>query len=72
MLHSALSRALATAHVEDLHRSAAPRHEIRLARRAASPPTRSAESDRDRAIRRRGLLIAGLDLRGRQPGVRRK
>ena len=35
MLHPALSRALATAHIEDLHRAAAPRHKIRLARRVA-------------------------------------
>ena len=31
MLHPALSRALATAHIEDLHRAAAERHTIRLA-----------------------------------------
>ena len=35
MLHPALSRALATAHIEDLHRAAALRHTIRLARRVA-------------------------------------
>jgi hypothetical protein len=35
MLHPALARALATAHVEDLHRAAARRHTIRLARRVA-------------------------------------
>ena len=35
MLHPALARALATAHIEDLHRAAARRHTIRLARRAA-------------------------------------
>jgi hypothetical protein len=38
MLHPALSRALATAHIEDLHRAAAPRHRIRLARRVADEP----------------------------------
>jgi hypothetical protein len=38
MLHPALSRALATAHIEDLHRAAAPRHAIRLARRVAHAP----------------------------------
>ena len=36
MLHPALARALATAHIEDLHRAAARRHTIRLARRAAA------------------------------------
>ena len=35
MLHPALIRALATAHVDDLHRAAASRHAIRLARRSA-------------------------------------
>jgi len=38
MLHPALSRALATAHIEDLHRAAARRHTIRLARRVAHAP----------------------------------
>ena len=35
MLHPALARALATAHVEDLHRAAARRRAIRLARHVA-------------------------------------
>jgi hypothetical protein len=35
MLHPALARALATAHIEDLHRAAARRYTIRLARRVA-------------------------------------
>jgi hypothetical protein len=34
MLHPALIRALATAHIEDLQRAAARKHTIRLARRA--------------------------------------
>ena len=38
MLHPALTRALATAHIEDLHRTAARRHAIRLARRVAREP----------------------------------
>jgi hypothetical protein len=38
MLHPALARALATAHIEDLHREAARWHTIRLARRAAHGP----------------------------------
>ena len=35
MLHPALARELATAHIDDLHRAAARWHTIRLARRAA-------------------------------------
>ncbi len=35
MLHPALARALATTHTEDLHRAAARRRTIRLARRVA-------------------------------------
>ena len=35
MLHPDLARALAAAHIEDLHRAAARRHTIRLARRVA-------------------------------------
>ena len=38
MLHPALSRAIATAHIDDLHRAAAPRHTIRLGRRVAHAP----------------------------------
>ncbi len=38
MLHPALTRALATAHIEDLRRAAARRHTIRLARRTAHEP----------------------------------
>ena len=38
MLHPALTRALATAHIEDLHRTAAQRYAIRLARRVAHEP----------------------------------
>ncbi len=38
MLHPALSRALATAHIEDLHRAAAPGHTIRSARRVVHTP----------------------------------
>jgi hypothetical protein len=34
MLHPAVTHALATAHIEDLHRAAAGWHTIRLARRA--------------------------------------
>ena len=35
MLHSALTRALATTHIEDLHRTAARRHASRLGCRVA-------------------------------------
>jgi hypothetical protein len=45
MLHSALGRALATAHIEDLLRDAAQRHTIRLARRVAQEPHLAAASD---------------------------
>ena len=38
MLHPDLARALATAHIEELHRAAARRLAIRLARRAAHEP----------------------------------
>jgi hypothetical protein len=38
MLHPALTRALATAHSEDLHRAAARARTIRLARRVVPEP----------------------------------
>ena len=38
MLQPALARALASAHIDDLHRAAARRHTIRLARRVAHGP----------------------------------
>ena len=38
MLHPDLARALATAHIEDLHRAAARRRTIRFARRVAHEP----------------------------------
>jgi hypothetical protein len=38
MLHPALAQAAATAHIEDLHRAAARRHTIRLARRVEHEP----------------------------------
>jgi hypothetical protein len=44
MLHPALSRALATAHIEDLRRAAAQRHTIRLARRVTHEPHLAAAS----------------------------
>jgi hypothetical protein len=38
MLHSGVARALATAHIEDLHRAAARGRAIRCARRVAHEP----------------------------------
>jgi hypothetical protein len=38
MLHPALARALASAHIDDLHRAAARWHTIRLAHGAAHEP----------------------------------
>jgi hypothetical protein len=43
-MHPALSRALATAHIEDLHRAAAQRHKIRLARSVKHEPETPAVS----------------------------
>jgi hypothetical protein len=37
MLHPALTRALATAHIEDLHRSATPRQTIRVQQGGPTP-----------------------------------
>jgi hypothetical protein len=45
MLHPALSRALATAHIEDLQRAAARSHAIHLARRVGQEPHVVAASD---------------------------
>jgi hypothetical protein len=58
MLHPALARALADAHIEDLHRAAARRHTIRLARRVAHEPHVAATP---RAM----LRSASTRLRGR-------
>jgi hypothetical protein len=44
MLHPALARALASAHIDDLHRAAARWHTIRLAHRAAHEPRVAARS----------------------------
>jgi hypothetical protein len=38
MLHPAISQAIATAHIEDLHRAAKRSHTIRLVRRVAHAP----------------------------------
>ena len=58
MLHPALARALATAHIEDLQRAAARRHTIRLARRVAHEPRVAATSiavQRSASTQPRGL-----------------
>ena len=44
MLHPALARTLASAHIDDLHRAAARWHTIRLAHRAAHEPRVAATS----------------------------
>jgi hypothetical protein len=44
MLHPDLARALASAHIDDLHRAATRRHTIRLAHRAAHEPRVAATS----------------------------
>ena len=44
MLHPALHRALAIARIEDLHREAAQRHTIRLARSVTDEPHMAAAS----------------------------
>src|SRR6478672_1586141 len=44
MLHPALARALASGHIDDLHRAAARWHTIRLAHRAAHEPRVAATS----------------------------
>src|SRR5689334_9553704 len=44
MLHPALARELASAHIDDLHRAAARWHTIRLAHRAAHEPRVAATS----------------------------
>jgi hypothetical protein len=44
MLHPALARALASAHIDDLHCAAARWHTIRLAHRAAHEPRVAATS----------------------------
>ena len=53
MLHPALSRALATAHIEDLHRAATPRRTIRVRQGDLNP--RAATPRRTIRLRRDGL-----------------
>jgi hypothetical protein len=60
MLHPELSRALATAHIEDLHRAAAERHTIRLARSATHEPHIAAA--------RRVPILRGRRWTGRRTG----
>jgi hypothetical protein len=66
MLHPALTRALATAHIEDLHRAAVRRHAIRLARRVvdeprvAAAPIAALRSASTRLRARRALQADGM------------
>ena len=62
MLHPDLARALAAAHIEDLHRTAARRHTIRLARDVAHEPRVAATpmaTLRSASTRLRGRTRAG-------------
>ena len=62
MLHPALARALATAHIEDLQRAAARSHAIRAARRVAHEPHMPATSNapqRPASTQLRGLRAPG-------------
>ncbi len=64
MLHPALHRELATAHIEDLHRAAAARHKVRLARRVAHAPhvaARPIAIVRSASTRIRGLRAPQAD-----------
>jgi hypothetical protein len=72
MLHPALSRALAIAHIEDLHRAADPRRLIRLGRRDADAPHVAAPPiPIARSASTRRPPMAGLHPRERQARVRR-
>ena len=64
MLHPALSRALATAHLEDLHRAAAERHTIHLASSVAHEPHVAAAS--------RVPIVGGRRWTGRRDGRSRR
>jgi hypothetical protein len=59
-----LSRALATARIEDLHRDAAQRHAIRLARRVTHEPHVAAAS--------RVPILSGRRWTGRRDGRSRR
>ena len=63
MLHPDLARALADAHIEDLHRAAARRHTIRLAGRVPHEPQVAATpmaTLRSASTRLRGRARGGL------------
>jgi hypothetical protein len=64
MLHPALTRALATAHIEDLHRAAAQRHTIRLARSVTHEPHMAAA--------RRVPIVSARRWTGRRDGRSRR
>jgi hypothetical protein len=59
-----LSRALATARIEDLHREAAQRHMIRLARRLTHDPPA--------AVASRVPIVSGRRWTGRRDGRSRR
>jgi hypothetical protein len=67
MLHPALARALAADHIEDLHRAAARRHAIRLARRVPHEPRVAATPS---AIQRSASVSPASDARSREAGRR--
>jgi hypothetical protein len=75
MLHPALSRALATARVEDLHRAAAASTRLRGRRVPRADGMTPAETSHaalvGRPIRRRRSLIAGVKPHEDQAGLRR-
>jgi hypothetical protein len=64
MLHPALSRALATAHIEDLYREAARRHTSRLAGRVTHESHMAAAS--------RLRILRGRRWTGRRDGRSRR
>ena len=64
MMHPDLARAVAIAHIEDLHRAAARRHAIRLARRVAH--------EQDMAAASRVPIVSGRRWTGRRDGRSRR
>jgi hypothetical protein len=64
MLHPAVSRALATARIDDLHREAAQMHMVRLARRVTHEPHVGAAS--------RAPILSGRRWTGRRDGRSRR
>jgi hypothetical protein len=69
MLHPALARAVATAHIEDLQRAAARRYAIRAARRVAREAHTAATSNPPQ--RPASTLLGGLRAPGPRPDTNR-